>query len=713
MDHESETRIGVFICDCGRKIAEFLDVAQLESRAEDIPDVVLVQRERYCCSKKGLYEIKEAIGKHGLNRIVVAGCTPRTHEHLFETALEEAGLSGDLFEMANIREQCAWVHADDQAAATSKALDLIRMGVAKVALVHPGQGLQINVTPAALVIGGGIAGLTAALTVANGGFPVKLVEKEERLGGQVAKLHKLYPGDRSAREFVGQRVESVKDHPAIETFPGGRVVDISGSVGDYRITVEQEGGTSKLNVGAIIVAIGAQECNPDERFGHDGARVITQLELEEALRERTVDAQRIVVILDGAGMPGRSALPATTALKNSILLKRGDTKMEVSVLYKSLSADLSEKQIREARDMGVRFVRYGERASPIVKDKAVEVYDQARGEEAIIPYDLLVLALPLVPREDVAKTATLLRTSLDRNGFVLEPNVRLRPGTYVPGGVYVCGSAHYPAGVDESVFQAYRAAAKTLHYLSEGRVGSEAAPAMVIEELCTGCGICVRACPFQAISMEERNGILSVCRIEPSLCKRCGNCVVECPVKAIVMEPYTDRELIAQINAALAFPAGAQPRMLAFLCEWSGYAAADLAGAEGRQYSADVRIIPLGCSARFDPYHILWSFLQGADGVLVGACDPGMCHYVEGNRYAKQRVETLRKMLKESGFDPRRLSLHWFKPDDAQGFVEAVAEFTEEIEHLGPSHLHSGSVGAWDAPLITASLLSPAMAGKS
>ena len=713
MGSESEAKTGVFICDCGRKIADFLELAELESGAKGIPGVVLVQRERYCCSKKGLYEMKEATRKQGLNRIVVAGCTPRTHEHVFKEALEEVGLSGDLFEMANIREQCAWVHADDQAAATSKALDLIRMGVIRVALAHPREGLRINVTPVALVIGGGIAGLTAALAVANGGFPVKLVEKEERLGGQVVRLHKLHPGDRSAREFVEERVESVKEHPAIETLVAGRVADISGSVGDYRITVEQEGGTSKFNVGAIIVAIGAQECSPNGIFGHDGAKVITQLELEEALRERRVDAQQVVIVLDGAGMPQYSSLPAMAALKNSILLKRRDPAAEVSVLYKSLSADVSQKQIREARDLGVRFVRYGERATPIVTDEAVEVYDQARGEEAIIPHDLVVLALPLVPQDDAVKIASMLRTSIDRTGFVLEPNVRLRPGTHVPDAIYVCGSAHYPAGVDESVFQAYRAGARTLYYLSEGHVSSEASPAMVIEELCTGCGTCVAACPVQAISMEEREGILSVSRIEPSLCKRCGNCTVVCPVKAIVMEPYTDRELIAQINAALASPAGDQPRILAFLCEWSGYAAADLAGAEGCQYPADLRIIRLGCSAKLDPYHVLWSFLMGADGVLVGACDPGMCHYVEGNRYAVERVERLQEMLKDQGFDSRRLRLRWFKPDDAQEFVEAVTEFTDEIEYLGHSHLHSAKVGAWDAPLTTAPLLSSAVPGKS
>jgi coenzyme F420-reducing hydrogenase delta subunit/Pyruvate/2-oxoacid:ferredoxin oxidoreductase delta subunit len=212
---------------------------------------------------------------------------------------------------------------------------------------------------------------------------------------------------------------------------------------------------------------------------------------------------------------------------------------------------------------------------------------------------------------------------------------------------------------------------------------SEGLPARVDDSLCIGCGTCVESCPFHAIAMMPREGTLSVASIDVSLCKACGNCSVVCPAKAIVMEPYADNELIAQIDAALADRSDGQPRILGLMCEWSGYAAADLAGAEGRQYPTSMRIMRLGCSARFDPYLILWAFLQGADGVLLGACDPGMCHYVEGNEWAEARVESLRKMLKEAGLDTRRLHLEWFKPDNADAFVEVVKEFTEEIEYLG------------------------------
>jgi heterodisulfide reductase subunit A len=687
VDNESEIRIGVFICDCGSKIADVIDVEELAKGVRDMPNVALVQRELYGCSKSGLHQAKEAIKEHGLNRIVVAGCTPRTHEPLFKAALEEAGLNGPLFEMVNIREQCALVHADDKTGATKKAFDLIRMGVAKAALLEPEEKTQTQVTSAALVIGGGIAGLTAALAVARGGFPVKLVEKEARLGGLVGKLHTLYPRDESAREFIEKRIEAVKAHPAIEIFTGADVTGVSGSVGDYHITIEQDGPGSEFDVGAIIVAIGAQGLEPDGMFRYDGAKVITQLELEQALHAESAEPRQMVMILDGADGPYYSSMWGSAALKNAILLKREDPEMEVSLLFRHLSADLDERKIKEAKDLGVGLVRYDGKRKPQVTDEVVEVYDQLREEELAIPYDLVVLAMPLVPQEDAARISRMLRIPLDDSGFFLEPTIRLRPQNYVQDGVFVCGSAHYPVDVDESIFQAYRAAARTLRYLSEGRVGSETASAIVLESLCTGCGTCVEACPFQAIAMEEREGTLSVSEIDPLMCKRCGNCTVVCPVKAIVMEPYTDVELIAQINAALSAPRDGEPRVLGLLCEWSGYAAADLAGAEGLQYPHNLRIIRLGCSARFDPYHILWAFLNGADGILLGACDPGMCHYVEGNQYAEERVEMLQRMLKEAGFDPRRLMLQWFKPDDAEKFVEAVRQFTDDVEYLEPTDL--------------------------
>jgi heterodisulfide reductase subunit A len=682
VEGENEVKVGVFICDCGHRIADVIDLAALEKDVKAIPRVAVVRRELYSCSQKGLHNLKEAVGEHGLNRIVVAGCTPRTHERLFRGALEDAGLKGSLFEMVNIREQCALVHAGDKEGATKKALDLIRMGVAKASLLGAREKMEVQVTPAALVVGGGIAGLTAALTVAKAGFPVKLAEKEEQLGGTVGKLHTLYPRGESAADFIGKRIAEVRDHRGIKVLTSARVADVSGSIGNYRVTVEGDSEASVFDVGAIIVATGSQEARPADTTRYDGQKVITQLELERKLGENNVDARHVVLMLDAVDSPVYSSIPAASALKNALLLKRKDPKMEVSLLFNKLGADLDERQLQEARDSGVRFYKFDGQGHPQVTADTVELYDELRGEEVSIPHDLLVLAMPLVPEDDAPGIARLFRLPADSSGFLSEPNIRLRPRDYVPAGVFLCGSAHYPADVRESIFQAFRAAAKTVRYLSEGKVGGESAPAIVIEDFCTGCGSCVEACPFQAITLESTEGTLDVSRIDPLLCKSCGNCVVVCPTKAIVMQPYTDREVIAQIDAALAAPRDGQPRILGLMCEWSGYAAADLAGAEALQYPSNIRIVRMGCSARFDPYHILWAFLNGADGIILGACEPGVCHYIEGNRHAEERVEDLRKKLKYAGFDPRRLKLQWFKPDDAQKFVEAVKDFTEDIEYL-------------------------------
>jgi len=389
--------------------------------------------------------------------------------------------------------------------------------------------------------------------------------------------------------------------------------------------------------------------------------------------------------LDGSTDTYYSATTAAAAVKNAILLKEADADAErdVSLLFGEFSSDVDREQITEARRLGVRFIRYDRRQPPQLGGDRVEVFDELRAEQVSLPYDLLVLAMPLVPQDDAAALARQLRLPVDEHGFLLEPNLRLRPGKYIPEGVFVCGSAHYPADVKESVFQGYRAAARALRYASSGLLVSDGPMALVMEDLCIGCGTCVESCPFQAISMVDIGGTLSLSTVDASLCTGCGNCTVVCPAKAIVMEPYTDRQLIAQIDAALAAPANGLSRILGLLCEWSGYAAADLAGAEHRQYPANMRIVRVGCSARFDPYLVLWAFLKGADGVLLGACEPGMCHYVTGNQWAKARIEQLRQLLKDKGFDPRRLRLEWFKPDDAERFVDAVTEFTSDIEYLG------------------------------
>lgn len=687
---ETEAKIGVFICDCGTEIASFIDTQALADRARDLPHVALAQRGLYNCSRQGQQRMKQAIAEHGLNRVVVAGCTPRTHEPLFRAVCEEAGLSGSFFEMANIREQCAWVHPAERERATAKALDLIRMAVAKAALLEERDKVEAEVTPAALVIGAGTAGLSAALTLANGGFPVKLVEQERELGGLVRKLHTLYPTMQRAKEFISERIQAVQSNPNIEVLTQAQILDVSGSVGNYHVAVGGNGREAAFDVGTIIVATGAQPSHPDSLFRYDGRRVITQFELEGKLKAGLVNAQNIVMIHGaerGEERPYCSAVYCMTVLKNAILLKEMNPRARISVLFRDLQTfgELCEDEIVRARQRGINFIHFGPASKSAVKDDVVEVHDLLSGTDLSLPYDLVVLSTPLVASDGVGRLAGLLRLPLDDHGFFPDVHVRLRPRNYIDPGIYVCGNAHYPTDTNECLFQAYTAASRALHHLSAGVVTSEAAVAVVDERLCAGCGTCVETCAFQAISLKRDEGVLSTAQIAPLLCKGCGNCVTACPSKAITLQSSTDRQFLAQISAALAGPRNGQPRVLGLLCQWSGYAAADLAGARHLQYPSNVRLIQVGCSARFDPHHILWAFLSGADGVFLGACEPGECHYVLGNQYAESRIKGLREMLNAAGFDARRVQLAWLKPDEPEEFVTAITDFTASIEKLGPT----------------------------
>jgi heterodisulfide reductase subunit A len=694
----SDVRLGVFICDCGDQIASILDMDTLERRARDLPGVAIARRLGYSCSPDGLAAIRSAIATEGLNRVLVAGCTPRAMEPRFQAACEEAGLDDGMFELADIREGCAWVHQDQPQVATAKALDLIRMGVARFVLRQPRRPVSADVAPAALVIGGGVTGMTAALTLANAGHPVKLVEREAALGGMLRDVHTLHPDRRDAAEFVAHKVEAVTHHPRIEVLLDSPVTDISGTVGRYTVSVN--GAGQQFDVGAIIVATGARALQPWGQFRYDGQRVVTQLEFERELQDMETHTQstslpisNVVMILcagqrNGA-IPYCSGVCCLGALKQAMEIKVANPQANVTIVFRDLNLlgeNIYEEKLLEARRSGVEFVRYTPSSPPEVTGELVEVYDELAGGSCRLPYDRVVLATPLVPQPDASVVAHMLGIAQDENGFFPEVRQRLRPQNYAGRGIYVCGAAHYPASWIEAEFQATSAAFKALRHIRAGHVTSYAPVAVVDEKLCTGCGSCVEPCPFGATSMHKREGELDLSQIDPLLCTGCGNCVVVCPVKAISQPLGSDAQVLAQVEAALATAAqNGRPRILVFGCEWSGHAAAELAGANKLSYPAEVRLIRVGCSARFDPTHILWAFFSGADGVFLGACPPGDCHYVNGNRYAQERFITLRSLLAESGFDPRRLRLEWITPDDPHDFVGKITDFANLIRALGPS----------------------------
>lgn len=600
---EQEARIGVFICHCGHNIAGYLDITAMVESARRLPSVIVAQDSLFACSSAGLAAIREAVAHHRLNRIVVASCTPRTHEPLFQTTCEEAGLNRYLFELVNIRDQCSWVHMDDRGKATAKAQDLIAMGVARAALLRPLVEAETPVQPAAVVIGGGITGMTAALSLARRSYAVTLVERKPELGGQLRHLDTLYPTGADARALAERRLAEVSHHPQIEVLTGSDVVDVTGHIGSYEITVHSRrlGMELSIQAGVIVVATGAQELKPAGayHYGQD-RRVLTQGELEGLLFAdraqpgmgssepdadqtqaspvaqpallRTLDPGSIVMIqCVGARDESRSYCGRTcclTAMKNAMRLKARNPATEIHILYRDVEAYGThfEDYYSAARRMGIVFSRYTVDDPPLVQDGKVLVFDELLGARLSIPFDLLVLSTPQVPSAGASELAKMLKVPVDEHGFFLEAHVKLRPLEAATDGVYLCGSAHWPAHLDEAISQGSGAAARAATVLSRDRIRSSGMIARVNEPLCRGCERCLEVCEFSAIDLtdpERPRGSLgrpgqagahrqpAVARVNPVLCKGCGACAVVCPTGAIEALHFTREQVTAMIQAAM------------------------------------------------------------------------------------------------------------------------------------------------------------------
>jgi len=371
-------------------------------------------------------------------------------------------------------------------------------------------------------------------------------------------------------------------------------------------------------------------------------------------------------------------------IRQAIRVKELNPQSNVTVLFRELyvggGGEAHEAELARSRKLGVTYFRYRQDFPPVIGDRSVDVLDPLTGQPLCLPFDRVVLTMPLVPQEDARALASLLSLPLDETGFLAEPRLRLRPGRYVDAGIYVLGSAQQPADSAEALFQAYLTSARAMRFLDQERITIETPLASIDPDLCTGCGNCSQVCPTQAIRLKKRDGVLSLSAVEALRCIGCGSCVVVCPVKAVFLPGWDDLETPAQISAAFETWPEPGPRILALACEWSAYGAADMAGVQHIAYPPNVRLIRMNCSARFDAYHILWAFLNGADGVFLGACPPGECHYGLGNLYARERVEKLKTELAAHGVDPRRLHLEFLTVDDGAKFARAVSGFVAELE---------------------------------
>ncbi|MFP3899050.1 MAG: CoB--CoM heterodisulfide reductase iron-sulfur subunit A family protein [Dehalococcoidia bacterium] len=554
-----EPRIGVFVCHCGINIAAYVNVPEVVEYAKQLPNVVHAERNLFTCSEEGISAIKRGIKEHDLNRVIVASCTPRTHEPLFRAACEEAGLNKYLFEFVNIRDQCSWVHMHEPQKATEKAKDLVRMGVAKARLLEPLEEIELKVNPSALVIGGGVVGMEAALNLAGQGFDVHIVEKEAELGGLLRTVNTLFPLNQEASKLVKPLVEQVKSHPRIKTHLSAKVKEVTGFIGNFNVDLDTKAEDSGFNVGTIVVAVGAQPLKPTGQYGYgEMDNVLTQFELEERMKKGESLGENVVMInCVGARVPERtycSRICCMTAIKNASLIREANPKAKVWILHRDLmtyGVDF-EKYYRKAMELGVRFVRYSlEKPPEIIGDGKVgkvRVYHELWRKEIELPCDMLVLTTPLVPAEDNQDISKMLKVSLDEFGFFLEAHLKLRPVEFAMDGVYICGSARWPTDVTEGVSQAYAAASKAAGPLRMGYVKAEAINALVDEDECSGCGICELLCPFQAIELQPRVD-RRVSHVSEAVCKGCGTCSAACPSGAIMMHHFTNEQILAQVEA--------------------------------------------------------------------------------------------------------------------------------------------------------------------
>ncbi|MCJ7818967.1 MAG: FAD-dependent oxidoreductase [Syntrophales bacterium] len=553
-------RIGVFVCHCGHNIASIVDVEALAEYARTLPSVVYADHFTFTCATDSLENMRQVIEAESLNRIVVAACSPRTHEPLFRENLRQAGLNKYLFRMVNIRDQDAWVHQQVPEQATAKAKDLLAMGVARAALLEPLEETPFPVTRQALVVGGGLAGMTAALAIADSGFKVNLVEKGEELGGMARRLHYTLEGHRMQPHLDNLKHEMAY-HPGIQVMTGTRVLDFSGHVGKFRSTVEGPRGRQEIEYGAVVIATGGAEYRPTEYLYGQHPGVLTQLELENTLEHdpAALPAEPRVVMIQCVGCrePEHlycSRLCCGAAVKNAIKIKELRPRAQIFVLFRDIRTfGFKELFYQRARELGVQFCRYEvDRKPEVAADGTrlqVSLFDQNLQAQLGLTADYLVLSVAVRPHPGSQEIAQVFKLPVDTDGFFLEAHMKLRPLDFAANGIFLCGLAHGPKYADEAIAQAQGAAARAMGILAQTQMLVGGAVARVIREKCARCLTCVRVCPFEVPVVGKDADAAS---IDPAKCLGCGLCTGECPMGAIELMHHRENQLGAEIRAACA-----------------------------------------------------------------------------------------------------------------------------------------------------------------